>query len=165
MLLVRKLVIEEPTAIRNLHTLSSHLVIYWASQVVLVVKNPLANAGDKSHSFDPWIRKIPWRRKQQPTSVFLSGESMGSQGIRHDWATNTFTSAVEYYLVYKWRGFPDGSVVESACNAGDTIWSLGRGDPLRREMVTHSIFFPGRSQGQWSLGGCSPWDHKESDPA
>ena len=32
-----------------------------ASQVVLVVKNPPANAGDR-HRFDPWVRKIPWRR-------------------------------------------------------------------------------------------------------
>ena len=26
-------------------------------------------------SFDPWVRKIPWRRAWQPTAVFLSGES------------------------------------------------------------------------------------------
>ena len=25
--------------------------------------------------FDPWVRKIPWRREWQPTSVFLPGES------------------------------------------------------------------------------------------
>ena len=25
--------------------------------------------------FDPWIRKIPWRRKWQPTPVFLPGKS------------------------------------------------------------------------------------------
>ena len=24
--------------------------------------------------FDPWIRKIPWRRKWQPTLVFLPGK-------------------------------------------------------------------------------------------
>ena len=24
--------------------------------------------------FDPWVRKIPWRRTWQPTPVFLSGE-------------------------------------------------------------------------------------------
>ena len=24
---------------------------------------------------DPWVRKIPWRRKWQPTPVFLPGES------------------------------------------------------------------------------------------
>ena len=23
------------------------------------------------HGFGPWVRKIPWRRKWQPTSVFL----------------------------------------------------------------------------------------------
>ena len=25
--------------------------------------------------FDPWVRKIPWRRKWQPTPVLLPGES------------------------------------------------------------------------------------------
>ena len=27
--------------------------------------------------FDPWVRKITWRRKWQPTPVFLPGESYG----------------------------------------------------------------------------------------
>ena len=27
--------------------------------------------------FKPWVRKIPWRRKWQPTPVFLPGESQG----------------------------------------------------------------------------------------
>ena len=30
-------------------------------------------------------------------------------------------------------------------------------------MATHSIFLPGESQGQRSLVGYSPYDHKESD--
>ena len=25
----------------------------------------------RSHSFNPWVRKIPWRRKWQPTPIFL----------------------------------------------------------------------------------------------
>ena len=29
----------------------------------------------KRCGFDPWIGKIPWRRKSQPTPVFLPGES------------------------------------------------------------------------------------------
>jgi len=28
----------------------------------------------KRHGFDPWVGKIPWRRKQQPTLVFLPGK-------------------------------------------------------------------------------------------
>ena len=29
----------------------------------------------RSHSFDPWVGKIPWRRKWQLTPVFLPGKS------------------------------------------------------------------------------------------
>ena len=49
----------------------------WTSQVELVVKNQPAKAGDihKTHWFDPWVGKIPWRKAQQPTPVFLPGES------------------------------------------------------------------------------------------
>ena len=39
-----------------------------------VVKNLPANSGDPGDRFAPWIRKIPWKRKQQPTPVFLPGE-------------------------------------------------------------------------------------------
>ena len=39
-------------------------------------KNPCASEGDiKRCKFDPWVGKIPWRRKWQPTPVFLPGES------------------------------------------------------------------------------------------
>ena len=30
----------------------------------------------KKSEFDPWVGKIPWSRKWQPTPVFLSGKSM-----------------------------------------------------------------------------------------
>ena len=44
-----------------------------------VVKNPWAKAGDTGSI--PWLRKIPWRRKWQPTLVFLPGKSHG----RRNW--------------------------------------------------------------------------------
>jgi len=31
--------------------------------------------------FDPWVRKIPWRREQLPTLVFLPGESHGQRSL------------------------------------------------------------------------------------
>ena len=31
--------------------------------------------------FDPWVGKIPWRRKWQPTAVFLSGEFHGRRSL------------------------------------------------------------------------------------
>ena len=74
-----------------IHTMSS-----LASQVDLVIKNLAANVGDAGDTV--LIRKIPWRRKGQPTPVFLSGKSYGqrslvgyspggSQRVGHDWVT------------------------------------------------------------------------------
>ena len=31
--------------------------------------------------FDSWVRKIPWRRKWQPTQVFLPGQSHGQRSL------------------------------------------------------------------------------------
>ena len=31
--------------------------------------------------FDPWVRKIPWKRAWQPTPVFLPGESHGQRSL------------------------------------------------------------------------------------
>ena len=31
--------------------------------------------------FDPWVRKIPWRRKWQTTPVFLPGEPHGQRSL------------------------------------------------------------------------------------
>ena len=35
----------------------------------------------KGHGFYPWVRKIPWRRKSQPTPVFLPGKSHGQKSL------------------------------------------------------------------------------------
>ena len=44
------------------------------------------------------------------------------------------------------------------------VRSLGREDPLEKEMATHSyLFMPGKSHGLRSLVGYSPWGRKESD--
>ena len=64
-----------------------------------VVKNPPASAGDSG--LIPGVRKMHWRRKWQPTPVFLSGKSHGqrslvgyspwghSQTALSSWPTNT----------------------------------------------------------------------------
>ena len=52
------------------------------------------------YMFDPWVGKIPWRKKRLPTpvfcpensmeSVFCPEKSMGSQRVQHDWGAFTF---------------------------------------------------------------------------
>ena len=31
--------------------------------------------------FDPWVRKIPWRREWLPTPIFLPGECHGQRNL------------------------------------------------------------------------------------
>ena len=52
-----------------------------------MVKKLPANAGDTGRrlGFDPWVGKIPWRRKWQPTPVFLPGKSY-EQGSLADYS-------------------------------------------------------------------------------
>ena len=45
-----------------------------------VVKN-LPATQEPSRGFDPWVGKIPWRRKWQPTAVFLPGKSCGQRSL------------------------------------------------------------------------------------
>ena len=72
--------------------------------------------------FNPWVGKILWRKEWQSTPGFLPGEShgwtvesggpqsMGSQRVRRDWVTNTFTFIDTRPLSYK-RAF-----LLSSCN-------------------------------------------------
>ena len=69
----------------------------WAFQVVLMVKNLLANAGDirDMGSIPSWVRKIPLEKRMATHSNILAWrtprtekpgrlQSMGSQTVRHD---------------------------------------------------------------------------------
>ena len=50
-------------------------------QVVLIVKNLPASAGDIRDAGWSLGREDPWRRAWQPTPVFLSGESHGQRSL------------------------------------------------------------------------------------
>ena len=45
-------------------------------------KESACKAEDAANSgFDPWVRKIPWGRKWQPTPVFLPGKFHGWRNL------------------------------------------------------------------------------------
>ena len=65
----------------------------------------------KRHKFDPWVGKIPWRRKWQPTPVSLPGKSHGQRSLRaavhgvtksrtwlRDWACYSYANLKLCYL-------------------------------------------------------------------
>ena len=49
------------------------------SLVAQTVKPSACNAGDLGSI--PWVRKIPWRRKWQPTPILLPGKSHGWRSL------------------------------------------------------------------------------------
>ena len=81
------------------------------------VKASASNAGnpDSIPGFDPWVGKIPWRRKWQPTLVFLPGETHGRrslvgsvQGVsKSRTRLSDFTSLSHYFKSYhlNWPNF------------------------------------------------------------
>ena len=49
---------------------------------MLVVKNPPAKASKLTRrGFDPWVGKIPWRRKWQPTPALLPRKFRGLRSL------------------------------------------------------------------------------------
>ena len=57
------------------------------SLVAQLVKESACNARDclqcRRPRFDPWVKRIPWRRKWQPTPVFLPGKFHGQRSLEH----------------------------------------------------------------------------------
>ena len=71
----------------------------------LSAKEPICQC--RRFGFNPWVGKIPWRRKWQPTPVFLprkshqqrslAGYSMGLQRVGHDLMTKQQLSDYQFY--------------------------------------------------------------------
>ena len=64
--------------------------------------------------------------------------------------------------------FPGGSAGKKLPAMRETqgmpVQFLGQEDHREEEIATHSVFLPGKSHGQRSLAGFSPWGHNELDP-
>ena len=80
------------------------------SRICLPVQGTLGLIGDRRLGFNPWVRKIAWRRKWQPTPVFSPGEFHGGtwwatvHGFTKSWTqVSTHTHEVQGgYLGVSW---------------------------------------------------------------
>ena len=82
------------------------------------------------------------------------------------WGLSQYTATNNPRLSYLWMLNECWclSDKESTCNAEDLGSIPGsRIFPWRREWLPTPISLPGKSHGQKSLVGCSPWNHKELD--
>ena len=109
-----------------------------------------------------------WRRKWQPTPVFLPLESQGWQSPLGFGLWGRTGSDTTEATSQQPQGFPGGaSGEEPACQCrgrkghGFHPW-VGK-IPWRRAQQPTLVLLSGESHGHRSLAGCSPWGHKESD--
>ena len=94
--------------------------------------------------FDPWIERILWRRKRQPTPVCF-GEGNGTP--------------LQYSCLEKSHG--------QRSQVGCSPWGHKESDLTslslftfmywRRKWQPTPVFLPGESQRRWSLVGCRLW--------
>ena len=68
----------------------------------------------KKHGFDPWIRKILWSRKWQPTLVFLPGEFHGRRSLvgYSPWGIKESDTAEHTHTQWTWDLNPDDLIPE-----------------------------------------------------
>ena len=72
------------------------LTTLWASLVVHWQRIHLqCRRCGRSLGFNPWVRKIPWRKKRQPTSEFLLEKSHGQRRlVGYMWSQKSQTHSV-----------------------------------------------------------------------
>ena len=100
-----------------------------------------------------WVNSGSWWWTGRPGVLWF----MGSQRVRHDWATE-----MNWTELKGMKSFPGGSVDKNMpANAGDTDFIPGSGrSPEERNGNPLQLFLPGKSHGQKSLAGNSPWGCK-----
>ena len=139
-----------------------------ASQVSQMVKC-------RRPGLDPWVGKIPWRRKRQPTPVPLPGKFHGWRSLvgysprgRKELDTTEWLNWAELNWMYRANmGLPWWlNSRESACNAGDSVQSLGLPKPgrsLEKEMAPHSCILAWKIPWTEEPGGLQYMGSQESD--
>ena len=120
-------------------------------------KEPSCQCIRQRRGFNPWVQKIPWRRAWQPTPVFLPGEShgqrslaglqsMGSQGVRHDWSDLAPLLLMESDCTWTLPGWVSKS--ESDWE-GSVCWALCPAGSPRPLSPTRCLLFSGVCRRNW----------------
>ena len=72
--IINRLIADRKLRVRSQSLIKMGKFTWWLSS-----KEPTCQF--RRHRFHPWVGKIPWRRKRQPTLVFLPGKSQGQRSL------------------------------------------------------------------------------------
>ena len=108
----------------------------------------------RRHGFNPWVRKISWRREWQPTLVFLPGEfhEQRSPAGYSPWGCKE-SDTTEHHFAKSWKP-PQGR--DKLVWDITTSWgSFKARTSVHSQAISHSVFFE-----EWLSGSretCSYW--------
>ena len=118
----------------------------------------------KRHRFNPWVWKIPWSRKWQPTPIFLPGKFHGQRSLvgYSPWGPKESDATEQECTSFLWL-----SGREPACQFRESkrhrfnpwVWKI----PWRRKWQPTPVILPRKSHGQRNLAGYSPWGHNTTE--
>ena len=74
-------VIHTSRGLNEIIELNCQVVSGWTSQVAQWAESTCQCRRLRRHGFSPWVRKIPWRRRWQPTPVLLPGKPHGQRSL------------------------------------------------------------------------------------
>ena len=89
----------------------------------------------RHRGFDLWVGKIPWRRKQQPTQVFLPGKTPLTEGCKESDATWWLN---HHYFSAPWAlAKPKAPRPRGSCCARLVSWNAPPSFPSLQVTATH----------------------------
>ena len=112
-------------------------------------------------TFNPWVRKIPWRRKWQPAPVLLPGKLHGQRSLLgySSWGHKELDTLRDFHFHFTIQedDLPGGTGgTELACQSrrrkrlGFNLWVR---KIWRKAWHPIPVFLPGKLHGQRSLAG------------
>ena len=110
----------------------------------------------KRHMFDPWVRKIPWRRAWQPTPVFMPGESHGQRsllgyspwGHKESDTTEWLSTSMKGLLMSDQEGTPENiCLIQGFSSLATQSHSLGTFQNMSLALILAQRFRPKRCLG------------------
>ena len=120
------------------------------------------------HWVSPWARKIPWRRKEQPTPIFLPGKShgqgslvdyrpLGHKRVGHELKQ---LNTILITLIFSHMAQQQRICLPMWERQETWVQSLGQEDPLEKQMAIHFSILIWKIPWTKKLGGLSTWNHK-----
>ena len=108
--------------------------------------------------FNPWIRKIPWKRKWQPTPVFFPGESYGQRRLSmgsqsHTWMNSLSTH--EHHNKIPWTGWVKQQKCISHCSGGWEVQDQGATGSVSDESTLLGLQAPAFSLCPYMASPCT----------